>query len=120
MILNSTGNYLYSAFVTFFPAIIKTITIDPLPYFDVSTIIIALILLGRYLEAQAKAGTSEAIKKLIGLAAKTARVLRDGREIDAPVAQVKVDDLIRVRPGEKIPVDYHPVDRGFFTGANAN
>lgn len=76
-----------------------------MPYFDTSTIIIGLILLGRYLEAKAKAGTSEAIKKLIGLQAKTARVLRNDQEIDIPLDQVQIGDVIRVRPGEKIPVD---------------
>src|SRR3989338_2116960 len=76
-----------------------------MPYFDVATIIIGLILLGRYFEAKAKAGTSEAIKKLIGLQAKTARVVRDNKEIDIPISEVVIGDLIRVRPGERIPVD---------------
>ncbi len=81
-------------------------------YFDTAAIIITLILLGRYLEAKAKAHTSDAIKKLLGLQAKTARVVRDNRdlpagrqEIDVPIEEVKVGDKIRVRPGEKIPVD---------------
>ena len=74
-------------------------------YFDTAAVIITLILLGRYLEAKAKAHTSEAIKKLLGLQAKTARVIRDSKEIDIPIDEVKVGDLIRVRPGEKIPVD---------------
>lgn len=95
----------YSAFVTIFPQLLESIGIKPEPYFDVSTIIIGLILLGRYFEAKAKAGTSEAIKKLIGLQAKTARVLRSGKEMDIPIDQVIIGDIIRVRPGEKIPVD---------------
>ncbi len=95
----------YSAFVTIFPQVMENIGIKPEPYFDVSTIIIGLILLGRYFEAKAKAGTSEAIKKLIGLQAKTARVLVDGQEKDIPIDQVVVGNVIRVRPGEKIPVD---------------
>lgn len=74
-------------------------------YFDTAAVIITLILLGRFLEAKAKSHTSDAIKKLLGLQAKTARVLRDGKEIDIPLEEVKVDDLIRVRPGEKVPVD---------------
>jgi len=79
-------------------------------YFDTAAVIITLILLGRYLEAKAKAHTSDAIKKLLGLQAKTARALRkdaQGKlvEIDIPIEEVKVGDLIRVRPGEKIPVD---------------
>lgn len=103
--LGTTVAYGYSAFVTVFPQIAVRTGVRPVPYFDVSTIIIALILLGRYLEARAKAGTSEAIKKLIGLQAKTARVLRDGKEVDVPINEVIRGDIIRVRPGEKIPVD---------------
>ncbi len=80
-------------------------------YFDTAAVIITLILLGRFLEAKAKSHTSDAIKKLLGLQAKTARVLRQAQdklsfiEIDIPLDQVKVGDLIRVRPGEKVPVD---------------
>lgn len=74
-------------------------------YFDTSAVIIALILLGRYLEAKTKAHTSDALKKLLNLQAKTARVTRNGVEIDVPISEVVVGDLIRVRPGEKIPVD---------------
>lgn len=74
-------------------------------YFDTASVIIALILLGRYLEARAKLHTSDAIKKLIGLQAKTARVIRDGNEIDIPIEEVKEGDMIRVRPGEKVAVD---------------
>jgi Cu+-exporting ATPase len=107
--IGTTVAYAYSAFVTVFPQIPKAIGIEPTPYFDVATIIIGLILLGRYFEAKAKAGTSEAIKKLIGLQAKTARVLRQAQdklsEVDIPIDQVVIGDIIRVRPGEKIPVD---------------
>lgn len=74
-------------------------------YFEASAVIITLILLGKYLEAVAKGKTSEAIKKLMGLQAKTARVVRDGQEVDLPIAEVEVGDVIIVRPGEKIPVD---------------
>ncbi|MBI5220279.1 MAG: copper-translocating P-type ATPase [Candidatus Liptonbacteria bacterium] len=97
--------FLYSTLVTFFPESVKSIGIEPMPYFDTAAIIIGLILLGRYFEAKAKAGTSEAIQKLMGLAPKTARVIRGGKEIDIPIEQVVIGDLIRVRPGEKIPVD---------------
>mgnify|MGYP001562816428 CR=1 FL=1 len=103
--LGTTVAYTYSAFVTVFPQIVKNIGIEPSPYFDVATIIIGLILLGRYFEAKAKAGTSEAIKKLIGLQAKTARIIKNGKDIDVPISEVKIGDIIRVRPGEKIPVD---------------
>src|SRR3989344_1517331 len=74
-------------------------------YFDTAAVIITLILLGRYLEAKAKAHTSDAIKKLLHLQAKTARVVRNGKELDIPIEEVNVGDVIRVRPGEKIPVD---------------
>lgn len=103
--LGTTVAYLYSAFVTFFPHIVMNLGLDAMPYFDVAVIVIGLILLGRYFEAKAKAGTSEAIKKLIRLQAKTARVVRDGKEVDVPIEDVAIGDVIRVRPGEKIPVD---------------
>jgi P-type Cu+ transporter len=74
-------------------------------YFETSAVIITLIILGKYLEARAKGRTSEAIKKLMSLRAKTARVVRDGMEADIPVDDVKVGDVVIVRPGEKIPVD---------------
>ena len=105
VVIGTTVAYGYSAFVTAFPRVVERIGIEPMPYFDVATIIIGLILLGRYFEAKAKAGTSEAIKKLIGLQAKTARIIRDNKEIDIPISEVVIGDLIRVRPGEKIPVD---------------
>ena len=74
-------------------------------YFDTAAAIVTLILLGRFLEARAKTHTSEAIRRLIGLAPRTARVLRDGTEVDLPVEAVVVGDLVRVRPGETIAVD---------------
>jgi P-type Cu+ transporter len=74
-------------------------------FFDVAVIVIALVLLGQALEAKARGQSSEAIKKLLELQAKTARVIRDGEELDIPVEQVQVGDSILVRPGEKVPVD---------------
>lgn len=74
-------------------------------YFDTSSAIITLILFGRLLELRARGRTSEAIRRLVGLQAKTARVVRDDREVDVPVEEVQVGDVIIVRPGEKIPVD---------------
>jgi Cu+-exporting ATPase len=74
-------------------------------YFETAAVIITLIKLGKLLEARAKGQTSAAIKKLMGLRAKTARVVRDGAEIDIPIEQVRVSDIVLVRPGEKIPVD---------------
>lgn len=103
--LGTTVAYFYSAFVTFFPNIVMDLGMETMPYFDVATIVIGLILLGRYFEARAKGQTSQALKKLIGMQAKTARVIRDGKEVDLPIEQVVIGDVIRVRPGEKIPVD---------------
>lgn len=103
--IGTTAAYLYSAVVTILPQTVQSLGVEPLPYFDVATVVIGLILLGRYFEAKAKIGTSEAIKKLIGLQAKTARVIRDSKELDIPINEVVIGDIIRVRPGEKIPVD---------------
>lgn len=103
--IGTTMAFGYSAFVVVFPHIVKQIGIEPFPYFDVAAIIIGLILLGRYFESKAKAETSKAIKKLMGLQAKTARVIRNGKETDVPINDVEKGDIIRVRPGEKIPVD---------------
>lgn len=103
--LGTTVAFAYSAFVTAFPQLLTKIGIEAMPYFDVATIVIGLILLGRYFEEKAKAGTSNAIKKLIGLQAKTARIVVKGKEINVPLAEVHVGDVVRVRPGEKIPVD---------------
>jgi Cu+-exporting ATPase len=74
-------------------------------YFETAAVIVTLILIGRLLEARARSHTSDAIRKLLDLQARTARVIRDGQEIDVPIEQVRVGDLVRVRPGEKIPVD---------------
>lgn len=103
--LGTTVAYLFSVVVTIFPQVFMNLGVEIMPYFDVATIVIGLILLGRYFEAKAKAGTSSAIKKLVELQAKTARIVRNGKEIDIPIEQVQVGDVIRVRPGEKIPVD---------------
>ncbi len=108
--LGTTVAYFYSAFVTIFPGVFMGLGVEIMPYFDVATIVIGLILLGRYFEAKAKAGTSGAIKKLVELQAKTARIIRNGKETDIPIEQVRVGDILRVRPGEKIPVDGQIVD----------
>ena len=79
-------------------------------YFETAAVIITLIKLGKLLEARAKGRTSAAIKKLMGLRAKTARVVRDGAEVDVPHEQVVVGDIVIVRPGEKIPVDGNVIE----------
>ena len=103
--VGTSAAYLYSIALILFPQFFAAQGIAREVYFDTSTIIITLILLGRYLEAVAKGRTSEAIRKLMGLQAKTARVVREGQEIDIPVEEVQVEDVVVVRPGEKVPVD---------------
>lgn len=110
--IGTTVAFVYSVFVTFYPEFFMSLNIEVMPYYDVSAVIIGLILLGRLFEAQAKAGTGEAIKKLMGLQAKTARIIRGNKEIDIPISEVVVGDMIRVRPGEKIPVDGIIVEGG--------
>jgi Cu+-exporting ATPase len=103
--VGTSAAYLYSVISTLFPSFFESGGMKPEVYFDTSAMIIVLILFGRLLEARAKGQTSEAIKKLVGLQPKTARILRDGKEEDIPVEEVLVGDEIIVRPGEKIPVD---------------
>ena len=103
--VGTSAAYLYSVAATFFPRWFAETGQTPEVYYDTAAVIITLILLGRLLEARAKGQTSEAIKKLMGLQAKTARVLRDGEEVDIPVEDVRIGDMVVVRPGEKIPVD---------------
>lgn len=103
--LGTSAAYGYSSFITLFPDLSMQFGFMMMHYFDASVIVITLILLGRYLEAKAKAHTGDAIKKLLSLEAKTARVVRNGEEIDISISEVVEGDIIRVRPGEKIPVD---------------
>ncbi|MEO1210264.1 MAG: heavy metal translocating P-type ATPase [Cyanobacteria bacterium J06638_20] len=97
--------FVYSLFPTLYPQWFIDQGLRPDVYFEAAAVIIALILLGRLLEHRARSQTSEAIRKLIGLQAKTARVIREGQEIDVPIANVVLGDVVLVRPGEKIPVD---------------
>ncbi|MFQ5407463.1 MAG: heavy metal translocating P-type ATPase [Anaerolineales bacterium] len=101
--LGTGAAYLYSTVATFLPGVLPESLREV--YFDTTAIIIALILLGQLLEARAKGETNEAIRKLMGLQAKTARVVRNGEEIDIPIEEVLVGDVVIVRPGEKVPVD---------------
>ena len=103
VVMGTSAAYLYSAVATLAPGLFAAGRADV--YFDTSALIITLILLGRLLEARAKGRTNEAIKKLAGLQAKTARVVRGGEELDVPVESVEIGDVVVVRPGEKIPVD---------------
>jgi Cu+-exporting ATPase len=97
--------YLYSLFPTFFPQWFIAQGLSPDVYFEAAAVIIALILLGRLFENRARGQTSEAIRKLMGLQARTARVIRNGKEVDVPIATVALGDIVLVRPGETIPVD---------------
>jgi Cu+-exporting ATPase len=103
--VGTSAAYFYSVVAMLFPSLLTIGGMAPELYFDTSAMIIALILLGRYLESRAKGQTSEAIKRLVGLQPKTALVRRDGKESEIPVEDVQVGDLILVRPGERVPVD---------------
>jgi len=106
----------------YFYSLAATFLIQGHLYYETAAVIVTLIVLGKYLEAKAKGRTSEAIKKLMGLRAKMARVVREGREVDIPVEEVRVGDIVIVRPGEKIPVDgvviegHSAVDESMITG----
>ena len=100
--IGSSAAYIYSVAVTFFPELFH---LGHHTYFDTSAMIISLILFGKYLEAKAKGRTSEAIRKLVDLQARTARVVRSGVEVEVPVEDVTVGDAFIVRPGEKIATD---------------
>src|SRR5579883_2014323 len=115
--VGSTAAYIMSVVATFFPQVV-----GPTTFYDTTALIITLIFLGKYLEARAKGQTNEAIRKLIGLQARTAHVLRAGQEVELPIEQVQVEDELVVRPGEKIPVDgvilsgLSSVDESMITG----
>ena len=106
--VGSLAAYGYSLVATFAPGFLPPGTINV--YFEAAAVIVTLILLGRLLEARAKGRTSEAIKRLVGLQAKTARVRRDGKTVDLPIGSVISDDIVEVRPGERIPVDGEVVE----------
>jgi Cu+-exporting ATPase len=120
--VGSFSAYMFSTLVTFFPSIFAGTGIFPHVYFDGAAMIVTLILLGRLLEAKTKGKTSAAIKRLMGLKPKTARVVRKGVEVDIPMGEVVVGDVVVVRPGEKIPVDgvvmsgHSSVDESMLTG----
>ncbi len=114
--------FAYSLFVILFSEFFSGTTLQAEVYFDTAAVIITLIVLGRYLEAKAKSRTSMAIKKLIGLQAKTATIIRNGKELKIPIEEVKINDIILVKPGEKIPTDgivvsgYSSIDESMVTG----
>jgi len=120
--VGTSAAYFYSVTAILFPGFFATGGREASVYFDTAAIIIALILFGRFLEARAKGQTSEAIKQLVGMQAKTARVLRQDQELDIPIEEVEIGDIVIVRPGEKIPVDgiikegYSSIDESMITG----
>ena len=95
----------YSTFVTLWPGLAEQWGLPLHVYYETSLIIVALVLAGKWMEGRAKKRTAAAVTALVGLAPKTARVVRDGVEVDVPVEDVVVGDVVRIRPGEKIPVD---------------
>ncbi len=120
--VGTSSAYLFSTAVILFPGFFELRGFAAEVYFDTSAMIIVLILLGRYFEARAKARTGEAVKKLMGLEARSARVEREGREQDIPLSEVIPGDTVIVRPGEKVPVDgvvtlgYSSVDESMISG----
>jgi Cu+-exporting ATPase len=110
--VGTTAAWGYSVVVTAFPGLVRGAGLEPATYFDSSAIIIGLILLGRWLEARARRQTTSAIRHLIGLQPATARVVRGDLESDVPLEAVRLGDLLRVRPGEKVPVDGRVVSGG--------
>ena len=103
--IGTAAAFAYSVTATLFPGVFASTGGEAEVYYDTAIIIIALILLGRYLEARARGRASDAIKKLAGLQARSARVVRDGAEMELPIEQVLPGDVVTVRPGEKVPVD---------------
>ncbi len=112
--VGTSAAYFYSLAAILFPDFFRAagvVTGEALPlYFDTAAVIVTLILLGRFLEARARTHTSDAIKQLIGLQPRTARVARDGQDVDVPIEAVVVGDTVLVRPGEKVPVDGRVVE----------
>ncbi|MBS63114.1 heavy metal translocating P-type ATPase [Salinisphaera dokdonensis CL-ES53] len=103
VMLGTSAAYGYSLVATFLPSVLPQGTVNV--YYEASAMIVTLILIGRYMEALSKGRTSEAIKRLMTLQAKTARVIRDGEPVEVALEDVQVDDIVQVRPGERVPVD---------------
>jgi Cu+-exporting ATPase len=103
--LGTSVAYFYSVVVVFFPQILPVPVAERDVYFEVSAVIIAFVLLGRYMEEIIKKRSSAAVRKLMDLRPATARVIRDGQEMEVPAESVMVDEIVVVRPGEKIPTD---------------
>ncbi|HHX89506.1 MAG TPA: copper-translocating P-type ATPase [Paracoccus sp.] len=103
VMLGTSAAWGYSVVATFAPQVLPAGTANV--YYEAAAVIVTLILLGRYLEARAKGRTSEAIKRLVGLQPKVARVERDGQTVEVPLSEVRSGDIVQVRPGDRVPVD---------------
>ncbi|MFP4042741.1 MAG: heavy metal translocating P-type ATPase [Bacteroidales bacterium] len=120
--LGTGAAFIFSVFNTLFPEYLLSRGITPHVYYEATAVIISLILLGRYFETKAKSRTSDSIRKLMGMQVKTAKVIRNNKEVEIPVEEVEAGDVIQIRPGEKIPVDgeiisgYSSVDESMITG----
>lgn len=114
--------YLYSISIMLFPLTRVALKLPETTYFDVTIVVIGFVMLGKYLEARSKLRTGEAIEKLLGLQAKTALLWRSGTEVEVPVGEVQIGDILIVKPGSKIPVDgvivegYSSIDESMITG----
>jgi len=114
--------YVYSIIITLFASQLSPYIDTSIVYFDATIVVIGLITLGKYLEANAKSHTSDALKKLIGMQEKTALIIRDGTEVSVPIGEVQTGDLVRIKPGMRIPVDgdiedgHSNIDESMLTG----
>ena len=120
--IGTLSAYVYSTVITLFPQVRGLLQIPEYTYFDATIVVIGFVTLGKYLEARSKIKTGQAIEKLAGLQAKTGLVLRDGKEIEVAISDIKINDIVRVLPGAKIPVDgviidgQSSVDESMITG----
>jgi Cu2+-exporting ATPase/Cu+-exporting ATPase len=103
--IGASSAYLYSMIITLFPRARELLGVPEYAYFDEIIVVIGFVTLGKYLEARSKKKTGEAIEKLVGLQAKTGLVVREGREMELPISEIKVGDVVIAKPGTKIPVD---------------
>src|SRR5881628_831152 len=101
--IGTNAAYFFSLAVTLWPHVFMPA--GGMTYYETGAVFITLFVLGRWLEARARGRTSEAIRRLVSLAPRTARIVRDGAEVDVPTAEVRVGDFVRIRPGERVPVD---------------
>ncbi|RAL20593.1 heavy metal translocating P-type ATPase [Lujinxingia litoralis] len=108
VMLGTSAAYGYSVVATFVPGVLPAASLHV--YYEASAVIITLILAGKYMEALAKGRTSQAIRRLVGLQPKRARVVRGGKDVEVPLAEVREGDVVRVRPGERVPVDGEVVE----------